>query len=202
MKNIRLFYFSVFFVIFMVGSCNRITSNIPEVPDNTTGTINNEIFPTNNMTETVNNIEKTNNVVTEIFDLNGTWQPDWSYKLSLELSVDDRERDIWIEKFSWGEGKSLLHTTFEIDITADKPFVIEPGLGIFFVTEFMQITSGSKKINAYRGDLSDPDGHWLLEFIFHFIDMDTLWIETYDFPLSQQYGEGVLWHRLSGPVKN
>jgi len=135
----------------------------------------------------------------EILDLNGTWLPDWSYKEYIKLK-EDKKKEFLIQ-FSWGKGKSISNTTFEIDITAIKPFITEPGLGLFNITETMQIGSSSIKIIAFRGLQDEPTIGRYIEIIFHFIDKNKIWIETKDFIGSSDYGKGNLWHRLSGPEK-
>jgi hypothetical protein len=65
--------------------------------------------------------------------------------------------------------------------------------------EGLRILHTSLTINAYRGDLEEPDYCWFIKLTFHFIDKDTIWIETDDFKGSSDYGKGKLWHRLSGP---
>ncbi|MDR2965866.1 MAG: hypothetical protein LBU88_08830 [Treponema sp.] len=137
------------------------------------------------------------NYSAEISDLNGTWQPNWSYRAAMKLS--EEEINYFIFSFSWGEGLTLFHTTFEIDTTAEEPFISEPGLGYFPITEITQVGASSIKIRAVRGDLTEPAYCWYPEFIFHFIDKDTIWIETDDIDNSD-YGKKALWYRLSGPT--
>ena len=64
------------------------------------------------------------------FDLCGTW----SYIINLE--TNDYE-------YSWGKGKSCANVTVEIDFGADKPYLLESGMGLH---EIKQIT---KKGNLY-----------------------------------------------------
>lgn len=135
---------------------------------------------------------KTKSYAAEIYDLNGTWQPDWSYQATLELPEEERE---WsIQKFSWGEGKSIPNTTFHIDLTSGEPFIDEPGLGRFPIIDTTQTKTDVIKIHARRRD-------FIIEIIFHFVDKDTLWIESDRFGNSTEYGKGALWHRISGPSR-
>ena len=151
------------------------------------------------MVLTLSACSRTSNYAAEISDLNGTWQPGWSYKAILE--VPEEERSWSMSKFSWGEGKSIPNTTFNIDISAEKPFIKEPGLGSFPVTKITQAGINSIKVNAFRADQDDPQVGWFVEVIFHFIDRDTLWIESKDFD-STEYGKKALWYRLSGPTNS
>lgn len=141
---------------------------------------------------------KTNSYAAEISDLNGVWQPDWLHKASLKQPEEERH---WpIKKFSWGEGKYIPNTTFNIDITAETPYIGDPSLGSFPIVEITQTGTDSIKVNAFRADQEEPRIGWAIEVIFHFIDGDTLWIETKDFD-DLDYGKGKLWHRLSGPTR-
>ena len=67
----------------------------------------------------------------EIYDLNGTWQPDESYKYMLKATEEEKKEYIKNYKYSWGKGKYISYRTFNVDLTAKEPFVIEPGLGQF-----------------------------------------------------------------------
>jgi hypothetical protein len=96
-------------------------------------------------------------------------------------------------EYSWGIGKSIPNTIFSIDITTEEPFIHAPGDGSFYKTEITQTGTNSIKINAVSAS------GWVVEVVFHFIDRDTLWIETKDFD-DLEYGKGALWHRLSGPA--
>ncbi|MCL2720816.1 MAG: hypothetical protein FWD47_05705 [Treponema sp.] len=132
----------------------------------------------------------------EISDLNGTWQPDWSYKAALELSEEEKSYSSW--SFSWGEAIIIVNTTFEIDITADVPFICDPDLGSFPITNITQIDLNSIRISAFRASPYNKNYGFSLELILHFIDRNTFWIETNNFH-GFQYEKGALWHRLSGP---
>ena len=134
---------------------------------------------------------RTSNYVAEISDLNGTWQPDWSYKATLEMSEEEKDGSLKQREYSWGIGKSIPNTIFSIDITNEEPFIEAPGDGSFSITEITQTGTNAIKINAFRAT------GWYVEVIFHFIDRDTLWIESKDFD-STEYGKKALWYRLSG----
>jgi hypothetical protein len=140
---------------------------------------------------------KTGTFAAEIGDLNGTWQPDWSYRAG--ASMPKEKRHYTKEQFSWGTGTIILNTTFDIDLERDEPYVFEPGLGGFPVREITQPAKDTIAIRVYRGNLQAA--FWDLTFVFHFVDKDTLWIESEDktFATSSEYGKGALWRRLSGP---
>ena len=144
-----------------------------------------------------------NSYVAEISDLNGTWQPDLSYKITLKMSEEERGNDLIPREFSWGTGMSILNTTIGIDITDDVPVILDPGYGEFNITEITHVSANSIKVNAYRGNLSKPEYCWFVEITFHFIDKDTLWIECEDFQSQSPsfYGKNALWHRFSGPTQ-
>ena len=135
----------------------------------------------------------------DIPDLNGTWQPDWSYKATLNLPEKDRDFGNYFLDFSWGKALCIIHTSFDIDITAKGPFFRAPGDGLFQITNIIKITANRIKIFAYHG--LDPDNRTFIEIIFHFIDKNTIWIESefLEDDIGIMYGRGNLWHRLSGP---
>jgi hypothetical protein len=130
----------------------------------------------------------------EIADLNGTWQPDWSYQAALELPEEEKGSYLSQRKYSWGSSMSIPNTTFDIDITDEEPFILAPGDGAFYITEITQTGTDIIKVNA-----TSATG-WSIEVVFHFVDKDTLWIESKIFDGSQ-YGKDALWHRLSGPER-
>jgi len=140
---------------------------------------------------------KEKNYKAEIYDLNGTWQPDFIYRGSQKQT--EEKRKLPKEVFSWGEGEYIPNATFNIDITSEKPFILEPGLGLFPVTEITQVGMNSIKVNAFRASDFDPKIGFSIEFIFHFIDKDTIWIENKEID-SILYRKSELWHRLSGPT--
>jgi hypothetical protein len=117
------------------------------------------------------------------------------------LPEEERTHLLSIRMFSWGEAVSKSYTSFDIDISANEPFINEPGLGHFPIIETTKTGINSIKIRAYRGFEDSPDFSWEPELTFHFIDKDTLWIETDAFKGSEDYGGGKLWHRLSGPAQ-
>jgi len=133
-----------------------------------------------------------NNFTVEIADLNGTWLPEFSYHTTEE------GRDGWrifMQEFSWGEGKWGIDLSLNIDITAERPFVHPTG-DKFLVTNMTQLGINSIKVIAILNREEDR----VIELIFHFIDRDTFWIETHDFR-GLDYERGAFWHRLSGPER-
>jgi len=138
---------------------------------------------------------KTGSYAANISDLNGVWQPDWSYKLALEMPED--KSYIKYRKFSWGESE-YGNATFNVDLMDKKPFIDVPGAGTFPVTEIERTGISSYKIHAYRGPIGDPYNAWPIDVIFHFIDKDTVWIDNKD-SNGKFYGKKAPWYRLSGP---
>jgi hypothetical protein len=132
----------------------------------------------------------------EIADLNGTWQRDQSYQYTLKIPEEEREENMYQGDYSWGVGV-LNNAMFCIDIISIKPFFNAGGDGRFWVTDTTQIGKDAVKINAYQGDLDDPDSCWYMDFIFHFTDKDTMWIESKFFENDLDYKEP--FHRISGP---
>jgi hypothetical protein len=132
----------------------------------------------------------------ELTDLNGTWQPDWLYKLSAEMP--DSEKHYSKSEYSWGTATSIPNTTFNIDLGDKKPFVSAPGLGGFPITEIKKTGTDEITVKAFRGDRDNPGAQWEPVLVFHFIDKDTIWIESEDLH-GKQYGKNALWYRLSGP---
>jgi hypothetical protein len=153
------------------------------------------------LTTLLSSCTKKDNYAAEVIDLNGTWLPASDYRELFNLPEEERTRLLSNRMFSWGETVSKKYTSFDIDISADEPFFIEPGLGHFPIIEITKTGINSIKIRAYRGFEDSPDDSWEPELTFHFIDKDTLWIETEDFKGSEDYGRDVLWHRLSGPAQ-
>jgi len=139
---------------------------------------------------------KTESYAANISDLNGVWQPDWSYKATLE--IPEAESHIRYRRFSWGESEYIPDTTFNVDLMDKEPFIQIPGTGLFPVTEIEQTGINSIKIHAYRGPIGDPYNAWPVDVIFHFIDKDTVWIDNTD-SHGKMYGKKAPWHRLSGP---
>jgi hypothetical protein len=149
---------------------------------------------------TLGSCVKTTSYAAEISDLNGTWQPDWSYKATLKKPKEERGENFRLREYSWGEGQIIMHTTFNVDITDDIPFFDAGGDGRFTITDITQIGQSSIKSNAFHGPQDDP--HWIVEVIFHFINRNTFWIESKEFgKLDEDYRKGSLWHRISGPVQ-
>jgi hypothetical protein len=148
---------------------------------------------------------KTKSFTAEISDLNGVWLPDWLSKDLSKLPEQEKEEDMRYYVFSWGEGKYIPYYTFEIDISANEPFFHATSNGDFYITNITQIDADSINAYACRGDPNDPYS-WFANLIFHFIDKDTLWIETLNIEKTfvqqgNEYSKGALWHRLSGPVR-
>jgi hypothetical protein len=166
----------------VLGSCVRTKSDAAEITES-------------------NTVEIIESYAAEIADLNGTWQNDWFYQANLKLPEEERGRimyDQW--EYSWGTGMRT-NAMFCIDMGDAKPFLDSAGDGRFWVTAIRRTGKDSLKVNAYRGDLNEPKSCWFLEFIFHFIDKDTIWIECKEFEKfgGTLYGKGALWHRMSGP---
>ncbi|MDR0315762.1 MAG: hypothetical protein LBH97_02555 [Treponema sp.] len=134
---------------------------------------------------------KTEYLAGEFSGLNGTWLADEVYQTVLEKPEGDRK--IIPIVYSWGEGKMIWETTFNIDITDTPPYFFAPGAGGFQITEVMRIEPDSIKVYAYRANT--PNLRWFVEAVFHIIDKDTMRIECKNFG----NGEVVLWHRMSGP---
>jgi len=148
---------------------------------------------------TVSSCTKTPIYEANIIDLNGTWLPTRFYEARLNLKGE--EKGGFYKTFSWGIANSVIHTSFDIDISAEKPFFHAEGDGLFYVKEITQISNNSIKVNVYHGALDEPD--YFNVYIFHFIDKNTIWINNEKFEkMGSSYGKGNLWHRLSGPEKS
>ena len=136
-------------------------------------------------------------IIFEISDLNGIWMPDQIYQEWLTLSEEERRE--WAEsmmppeEFSWGYG-AFSRAAFEIDITAPEPFLASFADGKYIITEITQI--GENVVKVIGHPPLTPD---LFEFIFHFIDKDTIWMQSVVFGEGTLRGENAPWHRLSGP---
>jgi len=152
------------------------------------------------MVLTLSACSKTDSYAAEISDLNGTWQPDRSYKAVLKMSEEERDDHLRRREYSWGIGKMIPYTTFNIDITAEEPFVIEPGDGHLLIKDITQTRNNEIKFILFQILAKDPIVGWSTEVVFHFIDKDTLWIETPKFT-GIEYEKKALWHRLSGPTQ-
>jgi hypothetical protein len=103
----------------------------------------------------------------ELADLNGTWQPDWSYKASAKMADSEKHYSKW--EYSWGTATSIPNTTFEIDLGDKKPFVSKPGLGGFPITEIKKTGTNEITVKAFRGDRDNPGAQWEPVLVFHFI---------------------------------
>ena len=217
-KN-KLFFFLYLFIFIALISCvkekeqvaeiSEIQSFLPELSDAQKQNIPNIFDIMADILNEKNNIETTNlqnkreipdktKYTDEILNLNGTWQPHWSYEAGLKMSEEEKyeskKRFEYDFLSSWGIGRSLLHTTFDIDITADIPFFHAEGDGKFYVTDITQINSNIIKVHVLHGDIYER------EYIFHFIDKNTMYIENKTIELlDSRYGMGNFWHRLSGP---
>jgi hypothetical protein len=139
----------------------------------------------------------------EITDINGTWQPHWSWAYKPEPNEPVIETRYGKELFSWGVGKKIVHLTFHVDITAEKPFIEVPDLGYFPVDRIEKTGKSSITVSGFRGRPDAPEDRengWNIEVTFHMIDKDTLWIESKELGKGQsEYGKKSPWHRLSGP---
>ena len=142
-------------------------------------------------------------IIFEISDLNGTWVPDLFSQEMLALSEKERREraeSMPEREFSWGYG-IFLRIAFLIDITAPEPFLGSFGDGRYIITEITQIGENVVKVIGHPPlvpGLTDdtPD---IFEFIFHFIDKDTIWMQSVVFGEGILHGEDAPWHRLSGP---
>jgi len=184
MQKINLILFVLLFAFFILTSCEKkgnITLIIP----------NQEIITEEILIES--------DYYANITDLNGTWHPDCVYNTS--LNMEENAKLFNVQSFSWGEGKFIMHTSNIIDITTDDPFINTGSDGGFYITNITQIKPNSIKVNAYQGRAREPEDRLYLDFVFHFIDYNTLWIEVDYFEGDMIYGKGNLWHRLSGPEK-
>ncbi|MCL2800492.1 MAG: hypothetical protein FWD28_01860 [Treponema sp.] len=143
------------------------------------------------------------NFTAKIIDLNGVWQPNWSYiaskKMTKEEIEEENARSSYQKEYSWGIGEYILHTTTNIDVTAPKPFLEIGGDGRFFITDIALSDINTININAYNGDITSPETCWFIEATFHFVNKDTLWIESKQLDEGGiKYGKGAYWHRFSG----
>jgi hypothetical protein len=200
MQKTKINYFIILCIVFIFNSCIKTKAISNETiqlntPDASSLNISNDI---QNLNETISvsiPLPITLEITNEMLKLNGTWLPHWAYMGTMNLPEEERYD---VKKlFSWGEGKRVVHTTFEIDITADIPFFDAGGDGRFYVTGLVKDGENSIKILA-----ETPEFHWKKEPIFHFIDNDIFWIENEEFGKSFFiYGDDALWHRLSGPAQ-
>jgi hypothetical protein len=133
----------------------------------------------------------------EITDLNGTWQPDRSYRATLKFPKEKKRGNMSLREYSWGMGMTIPNSMFCIDMGDANPFFYAPGDGDFYITDITQTGKDTIKINAYQGDLDDPEYRWYMDFVFHFIDKNTMRVESKFFENDLDYGEPL--HRISGP---
>jgi len=191
-QKIRLVFVIILCTIFLPMSCMKTQNNNVSISDSQ---------ETTEIENTKEEIINTSDYSASISDLNGTWLPNWSYEAGLKMTEEENEEYQDLYSFSWGVGKIIVHTTFEIDISAEKPFFRAEGDGIMYVTEITQISNNSIKVNVYHGIPDEP--HYWNIYIFHFIDENSIWIENEKFEnMDNSYGKGKLWHRLSGPEES
>jgi hypothetical protein len=142
-------------------------------------------------------ITDVDNIIIEIFDLNGTWLSDWYYRTGRSYQLEERE-------LSWGIAISAIYSSFDIDITADRPFIHPPGIRPFSIINIEQHKQNSITLRVNAPDVS---ADWFSEIFFHFEDKDTLRIDGEMFSIFyyedgqmiNPFGGVEIWHRLSGP---
>lgn len=128
--------------------------------------------------------------------LNGTWMPTSSYQWRIS-HPEDRSK-YFFHDFSWGKGKSLQHTSMEIDINAMTYY--DPGMFIYSIKEYQQIDNTTYKVLIYRQVFDDiPESLYELEIILHFLNEDSFWLESEYFEKTGTlFGKKAPWYRLSG----
>ena len=140
------------------------------------------------------------NFTAEVSDLNGAWLPDWSYKENYRRAPIQMWGERFIQReYSWGIANEIDGDTFTIDITAEEPFFHIQSPRRFNVTKITRINNKSIKVNAYSGDINRPEDCRFVEIVFHFMGMNTMWIEINDITESSTHRERALWHRLPVP---
>jgi len=192
MRKISFFSLVVLYILIALTSCTRgnADADVQAVVENIP--VQYDAAPTAEISES--------NFAVEVAYLNGTWIPERVYKIMLDMIEEERRRLVYRREFTWGEGKSIVHTTFEIDIADERPFVVEPGLGRFPVTNITQTGINTIVVNVFRPMEDEPEIGFAIEFTFRFIDKDTVWIETRGVSGWDETGE--LLHRLSGPARD
>jgi uncharacterized protein YgiM (DUF1202 family) len=143
---------------------------------------------------------KTNVYPIDISNINGTWIPHWLYE---EKVKTPNEKYLYNKrKQPWGMATTIPNSSFNINLTGKEQNIVEPGLGLFEVSN-IQITKNNEIIvHVFRGNKNEPDMLWKRTFIFHIVDMDTIWIEYDNIKMTDlEYGKDAPWHRLSGPAK-
>lgn len=135
-------------------------------------------------------------------DMNGIWA---SFSVYDWITMHPEEKtNFSLRDFSWGKSKTLVNTTMEFDLHFQPtPLYFDPGLGNFTIKDIKKINSTTISGVVYR--YSDPDdvrSIWEIPMILHFIDSDTLWIESEYFETDGIiYGKNALWHKISGPSR-
>jgi len=132
-------------------------------------------------------------------DLNGTWISDWYLRANFNPEKVE-------EEYSWGKAVIIYYETFEVDISANTPFIVAPGPGIFHIINIVQTSNETIMLQVTRPGFEDfNDSH--IDISFHFFDKDVLWVESSNLRGTlmegnrelNPYSKDVLWHRLSGP---
>ena len=137
----------------------------------------------------------TENFVAKINYLNGTWLSDKDFRNN---NYQTKKED-----FSWGQGVSAVYTSFDIDITSNKPFIHPPAIRPFSIINNIQLNNNSIMLHVNTSDEDD----WHMEITFYFDNIDTIRIKSENFSITfyeenraiNPFDGIYLWHRLSGP---
>ncbi len=135
-------------------------------------------------------------------DINGVWCD--ANKYAWCISNPNNKLSLVSRIFSWGSAKSANSGIMEFDVnSAPYPLFFDAGLANFRIKSIQKLTSTSLSVIVYRySDVNDPNTYWEYSIILHFIDRDTMWIESeYYKNKGNRYGKKALWHKISGPPR-
>jgi len=128
----------------------------------------------------------------EIDDANGTY-------VCIKEQLNSSK--ILEDNFSWGKGKKIPNTTFNIDI--GEKTVIIPGMGLYFIDSV--IKDKEDAISFVLFYIADKEHEYPIKMKFTFIDFNQVYIvlDCWQNWSDRTYSPEAkwIWYRLSGPKR-
>jgi hypothetical protein len=121
----------------------------------------------------------------ELSDVDGTWVSNVQQLAN---------QDFFEVDYAWGRGKTLVHTSLEVDLAGK--FVLIPGDGEYTVDEVVKEKPDVIRLQMYR---PDTEKRRLVMMKFHFESYDKFWLECTEYADWIAVGKDKPWYRLSGP---
>jgi hypothetical protein len=99
--------------------------------------------------------------------------------------------------YIWGKGKSITETTMEFEI--EKMYILIPGQGSHTISAIEP--AGPDTIFVKLFYIGDEKKEHPIRMKFHFLDINTFWIECPEWNEMFIVGNDKPWYRLSGPQR-